>query len=134
MVDVSAGQVTFMFDQMTAALPLLQSGKLKLLAVTTGKRIALSPNTPTMIEAGVPGFEMSSWQAIYAPKGTPKPIVQRLHAEIAKALKMPDVQAKLGGQLGMEIVGGTPEELSALMAREIPRWAALVKKSGASAN
>jgi len=134
MVDVSAGQVTFMFDQMTAALPLLQSGKLKLLAVTAGKRIALSPNTPTMIEAGVPGFEMSSWQAIYAPKGTPKPIVQRLHAEIAKALKMPDVQAKLGGQLGMELVGGTPEELSALMAREIPRWAALVKKSGASAN
>lgn len=134
MVDVSAGQVTFMFDQMTAALPLLQSGKLKLLAVTTGKRIALSPNTPTMVEAGVPGFEMSSWQAIYAPKGTPKPIVQRLHAEIAKALKMPDVQAKLGGQLGMELVGGTPEELSALMAREIPRWAALVKKSGASAN
>jgi tripartite-type tricarboxylate transporter receptor subunit TctC len=134
MVDVSAGQVTFMFDQMTAALPLLQSGKLKLLAVTTGKRIALAPNTPTMIEAGVPGFEMSSWQAIYAPKGTPQPIVQRLHAEIAKALKMPDVQAKLGGQLGMEIVGGTPEELSALMTREIPRWAALVKKSGASAN
>jgi tripartite-type tricarboxylate transporter receptor subunit TctC len=134
MVDVSAGQVTFMFDQMTAALPLLQSGKLKLLAVTTGKRIALAPNTPTMVEAGVPGFEMSSWQAIYAPKGTPQPIVQRLHAEIAKALKMPDVQAKLGGQLGMEVVGGTPEELSALMAREIPRWAVLVKKSGASAN
>ncbi len=134
MVDVSAGQVTFMFDQMTAAVPLLQAGKLKLLAVTTGKRIALAPNTPTMIEAGVPGFEMSSWQAIYAPKGTPKAVVQRLHAEIAKALKMPDVQAKLGGQLGMELVGGTPEELSALMAREIPRWAALVKKSGASAN
>ena len=119
---------------MTAALPLLQSGKLKLLAVTTGKRIALAPNTPTMIEAGVPGFEMSSWQAIYAPKGTPKPIVQKLHAEIAKALKQPDVQAKLGGQLGMELVGGSPEELAALMGKEIPRWAALVKKSGASAN
>jgi tripartite-type tricarboxylate transporter receptor subunit TctC len=134
MVDVSSGQVTFMFDQMTAALPLLQAGKLKLLAVTTGKRIPLSPNTPTMIESGVPGFEMSSWQAIYAPKGTPKAIVQRLHAEIAKALKLPDVQAKLGGQMGMELVGGTPEELAALMSREIPRWAALVKKSGASAN
>lgn len=133
MVDVSAGQVTFMFDQMTAALPLLQSGKLKLLAVTTGKRIALSPNTPTMIESGVPGFEMSSWQAIYAPKGTPKPIVQRLHAEIAKALKMPDVQSKLEG-LGMDLVGGTPQELAALMAKEIPRWGALVKKSGATAN
>ncbi|MEO8152018.1 MAG: tripartite tricarboxylate transporter substrate binding protein [Rhizobacter sp.] len=134
MVDVSSGQVSFMFDQMTAALPLLQSGKLKLLAVTTGKRIALSPNTPTMIESGVPGFEMSSWQAIYAPKGTPKPIIARLSAEIAKALRQPDVVAKLHDQLGMEIVGGTPEELAALMSQEIPRWAALVKKSGASAN
>jgi tripartite-type tricarboxylate transporter receptor subunit TctC len=134
MVDVSAGQVTFMFDQMTAALPLLQAGKLKLLAVTSGKHISLAPNTPTMAEAGVPGFEMSSWQAVYAPKGTPKAIVNRLHAEIAKALKMPDVQAKLGGQLGMELVGGSPEELQALMAKEIPRWGALVKKSGASAN
>jgi len=134
MVDVSSGQVTFMFDQMTAALPLLQAGKLKLLAVTTAKRIALAPNAPTMVEAGVPGFEMSSWQAIYAPKGTPKPIVQKLHAEIAKALKQPDVEAKLHGQLGMEIVGGTPDELAALMAKEIPRWAALVKKSGATAN
>ena len=134
MIDVSAGQVTFMFDQMTAALPLLQAGKLKLLAVTTGKRIALSPNTPTMIESGVAGFEMSSWQAIYAPKGTPRPVVQRLAKEIQQALKQPDVQDKLGKQMGMEIVGGGPEELAALMAREIPRWAALVKKSGASAN
>jgi tripartite-type tricarboxylate transporter receptor subunit TctC len=134
MIDVSSGQVTFMFDQMTAAVPLLQAGKLKLLAVTTGQRIALSPNTPTMIESGVPGFEMSSWQAIYAPKGTPKPIVDKLHAEIAKALKMPDVQARLGGQLGMELVGGSPQQLADLMAKEIPRWAALVKKSGATAN
>ena len=71
---------------------------------------------------------------MYAPRGTPKAVVERLHAEIAKALKLPDVQAKLGGQLGMELVGGSPAELAALMAREIPRWAALVKKSGASAN
>jgi tripartite-type tricarboxylate transporter receptor subunit TctC len=134
MVDVAAGQVTFMFDQMTAALPLLQAGKLKLLAVTTAKRIALAPSTPTMIEAGVPGFEMSSWQAIYAPKGTPRPIVQRLSQEIQKALKQSDVQAKLGQQMGMEIVGGGPDELAALMSKEIPRWAALVRKSGASAN
>jgi tripartite-type tricarboxylate transporter receptor subunit TctC len=134
MVDVSAGQVTFMFDQMTAALPLLQGGKLKLLAVTSAKRMALSPNTPTMIEAGVPGFDVSSWQAIYAPKGTPRTIVQRLSQEIARALKQPDVQDKLGRVMGMEIVAGGPDELAALMAREIPRWAALVKKSGASAN
>lgn len=134
MVDVSSGQVTFMFDQMTAALPLLKAGKLKLLAVTTGQRIALAPQAPTMIESGVPGFEMSSWQAVYAPKGTPRAVVERLHAEIAKALKQPDVQAKLGDQMGMALVGGTPAELQALMAREIPRWAALVRKSGASAN
>jgi tripartite-type tricarboxylate transporter receptor subunit TctC len=132
LTDVAAGQVTFMFDQMTAALPLAKAGRVKLLAVTTGKRITLAPELPTMIESGVPGFEMSSWQAIYAPKGTPKAIVQKLNAEIVKALKQPDVQAKLQDQLGMNIVGSTPEELAAHMDKEIPRWADLVKKSGAT--
>jgi tripartite-type tricarboxylate transporter receptor subunit TctC len=134
MLDVSAGEVTFMFDQMTPALPMLQAGKLKLLAVTTARRIALSPGTPTMIEAGVSGFDISSWQAIYAPKGTPRPVVQRLSQEITRALRQPDVQDKLGKGMGMEIVAGGPDELAALMAREIPRWAALVKKSGAKAD
>jgi tripartite-type tricarboxylate transporter receptor subunit TctC len=131
LTDVAAGQVAFMFDQMTAALPLAKAGRVKLLAVTTGKRITLAPELPTMAEAGVPGFEMSSWQAVYAPKGTPRAVVQRLNAEITKALKQPDVQAKLHDQLGMDIVASTPEELAAHMAREIPRWAELVKKSGA---
>ena len=131
LTDVAAGQVAFMFDQMTAALPLAKAGRVKLLAVTTGKRITLAPELPTMAEAGVPGFEMSSWQAIYAPKGTPRAVVQRLNAEITKALRLPDVQAKLHDQLGMDIVASTPEELAAHMAREIPRWAELVKKSGA---
>ena len=134
MIDVSSGQVPFMFDQMTAALSLVQAGKLKLLAVTTAKRMALAPQLPTMMESGVPKFEMASWQAVYAPKGTPKPIVQKLNAEIRKILAMPDVKDKLGTNLGMEIVGSTPEELAAHMAKEIPRWADLVKKSGATAN
>jgi tripartite-type tricarboxylate transporter receptor subunit TctC len=134
MTDVASGLVPFMFDQVTAALPLVKSGKLKLLAVTTGKRIALVPELPTMIESGVPGFEMSSWQAVYAPKGTPKPIIQRLNVEIVKALRQPDVQAKLSGQLAMDIAASTPEELREHMAREIPRWAELVKKSGATAD
>ncbi|MGJ7579738.1 Bug family tripartite tricarboxylate transporter substrate binding protein [Variovorax sp. RHLX14] len=133
MTDVAAGLVPFMFDQVTAALPMVQSGKLKLLAVTTGKRIALQPQLPTMIESGIPNFEMSSWQAVYAPKGTPRVIVDRLNAEIVRALNLPDVREKLEGQLAMEIVGSTPEELAAHMAREIPRWAELVRKSGASA-
>lgn len=132
MVDVAAGQVTFMFDQMTAAVPLVQAGKLKLLAVTTAKRIALAPQLPTMMESGVPKFEMSSWQAVYAPKGTPRAIVQKLSGEIHRILALPDIKEKLGTQLGMELVGSTPEELAAHMAREIPRWAALVKKSGAT--
>ncbi len=131
LTDVASGQVPFMFDQMTAALPLAKAGRLKLIAVTTGKRIALAPELPTMVESGVAGFEMSSWQAVYAPKGTPKAIVQRLNSEIVKALKSPDVHAKLVDQLGMNIVGSSPEELAAHMAKEIPRWAELVKKSGA---
>ncbi|ARP94394.1 Bug family tripartite tricarboxylate transporter substrate binding protein [Bordetella genomosp. 13] len=132
MVDVSSGAVTFMFDQMTAALPLLQTGKLKLLAVTTKNRIRLAPDTPTMEEAGVPGFDVASWQAVYAPKGTPKPVVDRLSREIAAILKEPDVQEKLGKTMGMELVGSTPEQLRELMAAEIPRWAEVVRKSGAS--
>lgn len=134
MLDVSSGQVTFMFDQVTAGLSLVQGGKLKMLAVTTAKRMPLVAQLPTMIESGVKDFDMSSWQAIYAPKGTPAPIVQRLNAEIVKILRSPDVADKLGKQLGMEIVASTPAELGAHMAREIPRWAALVKKSGATAD
>jgi tripartite-type tricarboxylate transporter receptor subunit TctC len=132
LVDVSSGQVPFMFDQMTAAISLAQAGRLKLLAVTTSRRMALAPQLPTMMESGVPKFEMASWQAVYAPKGTPSPIVQKLNAEIRKILALSDVKDKLVNQLGMEIVGSTPEELAAHMAREIPRWAELVKKSGAT--
>ncbi|WP_298924719.1 tripartite tricarboxylate transporter substrate binding protein [uncultured Ramlibacter sp.] len=132
MVDVAAGQVPFMFDQMTAAVALVQAGKLKVLACTTAKRMALAPQVPTMMESGVPGFEMSSWQAVYAPKGTPRPIVLKLNAEIKRILALPDVKEKLGTTLGMDIVASTPEELAAHMGREIPRWAELVKKSGAT--
>ena len=132
MLDVSSGQVPFMFDQMTAAIPLATAGKLKLLAVTTGKRIALAPQLPTMMESGIKDFDMSSWQAVYAPKGTPQPIVQKLYAEIAKILKAPDVKDKLTNQLGMEVVAGSPDDLAALMKKEIPRWGELVKKSGAT--
>ena len=133
MLDVSSGQVTFMFDQMTAAISLVQAGKMKLLAVTTAKRMALAPQLPTLMESGVKDFDMASWQAIYAPKGTPAPIIARLNAEIVKMLKSPDGE-RLSKQFGMEIVASTPAELAAHMAREIPRWAALVKKSGASAD
>jgi len=133
MTDVATGQVTFMFDQLTAAIPLITAGKLKLLAVTTDKRIAVAPETPTMIEAGVPDFQMVSWQAVYAPKGTPKPIIDKLSGDISIALKEQDVKDKLT-EMGMIVVDGSPAELATLMAKEIPRWAELIKKSKASAN
>jgi len=129
--DVAAGLVPFLFDQLTAGEAMIKAGKLRALAVTSPKRSALLPKVPTMAEAGVSGFEMVSWQALYAPHGTPKEIVQRLNAEVVRALKQPAVQQRLSQQLGMEIVGSTPAELAALMDKEIPRWAALVKKSGA---
>lgn len=134
LIDVSTGQVPFMFDQLTAAKSLADAGKLKIIAVTTPKRVAIAPNLPTMMESGVKDFQMSSWQAVYAPKGTPKAIVQRLNTEIVKILNLPDVKEKLSNSLGMEIVASTPEELAVFMAKEIPRWAELVKKSGATAN
>jgi tripartite-type tricarboxylate transporter receptor subunit TctC len=134
MQDVVAGNVTFMFDQLTAGLPLVKGGKLRLLAVTTPKRSPLSPETPTMAEAGVKNFEMMSWQAVYAPKGTPKPIVDRLNAEIVNILKNPETRTKLETTNGIEIVASTPQDLTRLMQSEIPRWGALVKKSGAQAN
>jgi tripartite-type tricarboxylate transporter receptor subunit TctC len=132
--DVVGGQVAFMFDQLTAGLPLVKAGKLKLLAVTTATRSPLSPETPTMAEAGIKDFVMVSWQAVYAPKGTPKAIVTQLNADIVKILKTPDIREKLASTMGIEIVASTPEELTTLMQAEIPRWGALIKKSGATAN
>ena len=134
MQDVVAGNVTFMFDQLTAGLPLVKGGKLRLLAVTTPKRSPLSPETPTMAEAGVKDFEMMSWQAVYAPKGTPKPIVDKLNGEIVKILTNPETRSKLETTNGIEIVASSPQDLTKLMQSEIPRWGALVKKSGAQAN
>ena len=132
--DVAGGQVAFMFDQLTAGAGLVKAGKLKLLAVTSAKRSPLAPDTPTMADAGVKDFEMVSWQAVYAPRGTPKEVVKRLHDEIVKGLKTQDTRDKLERGISMEIVASTPEELTALMQREIPRWSALIKKSGASAD
>ena len=134
LTDVASGQVPFMFDQMTAALPLVQAGKLKFLAVTTAKRTHVAPEIPTMMEAGVPKFEMSSWQALYAPKGTSKAIIDKLHSEIIKILALPDVKDKLINQLGMTIIGSSPNELAIHMSKEIPRWSDLVRKSGATPN
>ena len=132
LVDLAAGQTQFMIDTINTVLPYVRDNRLRGLAVTSIKRSSLLPDLPTLAESGMPGFDAAAWQGIVVPTGTPADIVQKLNAEIVKALKQPDVQAKLHDQLGMNIVGSTPEELAAHMDKEIPRWADLVKKSGAT--
>jgi len=128
--DVMGGQVTMTFDNITTAWPLAKGGKLRALAVTTAARSPIAPDVPTLAESGLPGFEVGSWQGVFAPAGTPPEIVKRLNTEIVKILKLPDVSEKLVG-LGAEPVGNTAEEFTALVKAEVVKWADVVKKSGA---
>ena len=128
--DVVGGQVTMTFDNITTARPLAKAGKLRALAVTTATRSAVAPDVPTLAESGLPGFEVGSWQGVFAPAGTPPEIVKRLNAEIVRILNLPDVREKLTG-LGAEPVGNSPEEFSAMVKTEVVKWADVVKKSGA---
>jgi tripartite-type tricarboxylate transporter receptor subunit TctC len=128
--DVVGGQVTMTFDNITTAWPLAKAGKLRALAVTTAKRSSVAPEVPTLSEAGLPGFEVGSWQGVFAPAGTPPEIVRRLNAEIVRILNLPDVKEKLTA-LGAEIVADSPEEFSALVKAEVGKWADVVRKSGA---
>ena len=128
--DVVGGQVTMTFDNITTALPLAKAGRLRALAVTTATRSAVAPEVPTLAESGLPGFEVGSWQGVFAPSGTPPDIVKRLNTEIVKILNLPDVKEKLTG-LGAEPVGNTSEEFAAMVKSEVVKWADVVKKSGA---
>jgi tripartite-type tricarboxylate transporter receptor subunit TctC len=128
--DVVSGQVTMTFDNITTAWPLAKAGKLRALAVTTAKRSPIAPEVPTLAEAGLAGYEIGSWQGVFAPAGTPADIVKRLNVEIVKIINMPDVREKLVN-LGAEPVGDTPEEFAALVKSEGAKWAAVVKQSGA---
>ena len=128
--DLLAGQIQLSFENITTAYPQVKSGKLKALAVTSSKRSFVAPEVPTMSEAGLSGYDISSWQAMYAPAGTPKDIVSRLHGEVARVLRQPDNAKKLQ-DLGLDAGGITPEELASFMRSEIPRLGKIVKASGA---
>src|SRR5438105_2009534 len=128
--DVVGGQVAMTFDNITTAWPLAKAGKLRALAVTTAKRSSIAPEVPTLAESGLAGYEVGSWQGVFAPAGTPPAIVARLNAEIVKVINLPDVKEKLIG-LGAEPVGNTLEEFAALVKTEVDKWAEVVKQSGA---
>jgi tripartite-type tricarboxylate transporter receptor subunit TctC len=124
--DLIGGQVNMMFDSVSSAKPYIESGRVKALAVTTTKRSSLFPNVPTMAEAGVKGYELSGWYAVFVPAKTPKPIVDRLHSELVKALKQPDVLQRFKS-IGAEPVGSSPDELATYMKSETARWTKVVQ-------
>jgi tripartite-type tricarboxylate transporter receptor subunit TctC len=129
-LDLVAGRVQVAFGTAVAFLPQVQGGKLNALAVTDAKPSPVAPQLPTVAASGLPGFEVLQWFGMLAPAGTPREIVARVNAEIGKALQQPDVQEKLKG-LGMQIVGGPPEQFGAFMRAEAGKWAKIVKDSGA---
>src|SRR3982751_291086 len=129
--DLLGGRVTMMFDNMPSSLPLVKEGKLRALGVTSLKRSAAAPEIPTIAEQGLPGFEAVSWFALFAPSGTPRPIVDKVQAQVKKILASPDVAKKLA-EAGLDGVGSTPDELAAYQRSEIAKWAKVVKGLGAT--
>jgi len=129
-IGLLSGEVQVMFTGFSAAMPHIKSGKIRSLAVTGAQRSPALADVPTIAEQGFPGVEATAWYGVLAPAGTPRPVVTRLHGEIVRILKLPDVTQRLGN-LGFEIVGSTPEQLGAYIKAEIRKWEKVVKASGA---
>jgi tripartite-type tricarboxylate transporter receptor subunit TctC len=126
------GEVHIMFVASQTATPLLKSGKLRVLGVSTLERSRLLPDVPTIAEAGVPGYEVNSWSALFAPAGTPAAIVKTLNAELGKGLKQPDASELLEKQ-GLEYAPGTPEEVASMIRSEAAKWTKLIRTMGIKA-
>ncbi len=131
--ELLGGTLPLAFDNVASAIPHVKAGKLRALAVTTASRSSVAPEVPTLAESGLAGYELSSWQAVFAPAGTPPAIVERLYTEIARILKLPDVAKRLG-ELGLDLSGMPPAELAALIKADVPRLGKVVRDSGAQAN
>ena len=131
--DLLGGQIDIMFDNMPSAIQHVRSGKLRPIAVTTAKRSPELPNVPTIAEAGVPGYEATSWFGMFAPAGTPAPVVARLNGALVKVLAQPEVKKKLAEQ-GAEPYSEKPEQFAEFIRKETAKWSKVVKDSGASAD
>jgi tripartite-type tricarboxylate transporter receptor subunit TctC len=127
--DLVGGSIQLMFDNMPSAIPMAREGKIRAIAVTSAKRSPAAPEIPTVAET-IPGFEATSWFAVFAPANTPRAIVDRINAEIQRVFKLPDVQQRLA-TLGLDPILSSPEELARYQAAEIGKWAKVVKDSGA---
>ena len=127
--DVLAGHTSFMFAPVAAALPHIQGGQLKALAVTSAARLKALPDVPTMGEAGFKDFVVEQWQALYAPAGTPAAVVQKLNAEVVRHLKDPEIAA-MADKLGVTLVGSTPQQLADTQKADLAKWAKVIKDAG----
>jgi len=130
--DTIAGQTQILFGSVAATLPQMKSGRFKGIAVSTPKRIAAAPEIPTVSESGLKGYEVILWHGMIAPKGLPKPILDRVNGELNKILQNKDMQDKLAGD-GVSSAGGTPEQFAALIKRDIEVWRKVVQKAGVKA-
>ena len=133
LADLIGGQVNMMFDTAASAMPHVRSGKLRAIAIATPKRHPDFPDVPTFAEQGLTGYELSSWQAAFAPAGTPQPIIERLYTEISKYLKTPEIQKRFA-EMGLDPSGMPPQELAALIKADVPRLGKVVRDSGAKAD
>jgi len=129
MPDLLANRISMSFANIVNVVPLAREGKLRALAITSVRRSTLAPDLPTMAESGFVGFEAVPWFGLLAPAGTPKDVLEKLHAETVKALAMAEVRKKFD-ELGLEPVGNTPEEFTAVMKKEMPEWAKVIKDAG----
>lgn len=127
MTAIIAQEVDLAFQGLNITMPYVKAGRAKVIGVGGPKRVKLLPDVPTIAESGLPGFQMYTWFAVFAPPGTPQAIVDRLQREIAKVLALPDVQEKLQG-LGMDIIASTPDELKAVVVSEVDKWQKLVRE------
>ena len=132
MPELLGGTLLVAVDNIATAVPHMKAGKLRALAVTSAQRSGVAPDVPTMAESGLAGYELSSWQAVFAPAGTPKAVIDKLYGEIAKILKMPDVEKRLT-ELGLDLSGMPPAQLGELVKADVPRLGKIVKESGAKA-
>jgi tripartite-type tricarboxylate transporter receptor subunit TctC len=129
LADLLGGQLAFMFDTVLTSVPHIRSGKLRAFAVSSAKRAPSLPEVPTMQEAGFRGFDMSQWQGILAPAGTPAAVISKLNGEIVKAMHAPDVHERIAVQGGNDIVTGTPEEFGALIRADLERYGRLIREA-----
>ena len=132
MADLIGGQIQFTYGTILAVYPQVRNGKIRPLAVSSAKRTSVMPEVPTIAEAGVPRFDATSWNGVLVPAGTPRPIIDKVHAGVVKALQSPEVKDRLVGD-GAEPVGSTPEQFAAFIRVEIAKWGKVIKAAGIKA-